>query len=419
VSTSETEKETQESLTTEDTPSNLGETPEEIIKTLEQMNADLRKHAIRAETEKRLVENELVKLRKETRQLKSEIDRLKRPPLLIGTVREVLLDGRVIVKSSSGPEFVVHLAEFVRKEGIKVGSRVSLNQQTLTVVGVLAPGVDPIVSGAEVIDKPDITYTDIGGLDDQINEVREAVELPLLRKDLFKRVGIDPPGGVLLIGPPGTGKTMVAKAVANNTKANFIRLVGSELVQKFIGEGGRLVRELFELAKEKSPSIIFIDELDAIGAKRIETGTSGDREVQRTLMQLLAEMDGFEPLSDVKIIAATNRPDILDDALMRPGRFDRIVTIPNPDDKARLQILNIIFKTLTKEDDIKLPEIARITDGFSGAQLKALSVEAGMFAIREERFSISQKDLRAAMQKIKETVVKESLAGYQLDALYS
>ena len=201
--------------------------------------------------------------------------------------------------------------------------------------------LDPVVTGAEIIDKPNITYDDIGGLSKQMLELREAVEDPLNRPELYKKVGIEPPKGVLLVGPPGTGKTLMAKAVANATKATFIRLVGSELVQKYIGEGARLVRELFELAKEKAPSIVFIDELDSVGAKRADVATSGDREVQRTLMQLLSELDGFTPTGDVKIIGATNRPDILDDALLRPGRFDRIIEVGLPDVEGRQQIFKI------------------------------------------------------------------------------
>ena len=293
----------------------------ERIASLEDKNDKLLETARRAEGEKRYVETELGRLQKEIRRLKQELDRLKSPPLIIGNIRDILADGRVVVKSSTGPDFIVNAADYITKENLVVGARVALNKQTLAVMGVLPPSLDPIVTGAEIIDKPPVTFDDVGGLEGQMRELREAVEDPLLKPELYRKVGIEPPKGVLLVGPPGTGKTLLAKAVANRTQATFIRFVGSELVQKYIGEGARLVRELFQLAREKSPSIVFIDELDSVGAKRLEIATSGDREVQRTLMQLLAELDGFNPLGEVKIIGATNRPDILDEALLRPGRF--------------------------------------------------------------------------------------------------
>ncbi len=297
---------------------------------LELRNSQLAEAIKRVESERHYMEAEILRLQREVKRLKTELDRLRYPPLIVGSVRDVLTDGRVVVKSSTGPDFVVNSAETVEHEKITVGSRVALNKQTLAVMGVLPASLDPLVAASEIVDKPSVTYTDIGGLTEQVREIREAVEYPLLRSELYRKVGVDPPKGVLLIGSPGTGKTMIAKAVAHHTHATFVRLVGSELVQKYIGEGARLVRELFQLAREKAPTIIFIDEVDSIGAKRLEVATSGDREVQRTLMQLLAEMDGFEPLSNVKIIAATNRPDILDEALLRPGQFDRIIEVPVP-----------------------------------------------------------------------------------------
>jgi len=237
-------------------------------------------------------------------------------------------------------------------------------------------------------------------LDEQILQVRESIEMPLESPELFQKVGISPPKGVLLVGPPGCGKTMLAKAVANHTKASFIRMVGSELAQKYIGEGGRLVRELFSLAKEKSPAIIFLDEIDAIGAKRLDSATSGDREVQRTLMQLLAELDGFDALENVKIIAATNRPDILDDALLRPGRFDRIIEIPLPDDKGRKTILSIHYDKMATSR-LNISKLVELTEGFSGAELNATTVESGMIAIRESRVKVTQKDAVLAIERIK------------------
>jgi len=245
-----------------------------------------------------------------------------------------------------------------------------------------------------------VTYEEIGGLSEQIREIREMIELPLLNPDIFRKVGVDPPTGVLLVGPPGTGKTLLAKAVANSTNATFIRIVASELVRKYIGEGARLVRELFDLARKRAPSIIFIDELDAIGARRVDSSTSGDREVQRTLMQLLAEIDGFEPLGNIKIIAATNRPDTLDEALIRPGRFDGIIEIPLPDSSGREEILKIHTKKMNLKN-VNLKEIASTTEGFAGADLKAVTVEAGMFAVRELRDFITQTDFIKAVEKIR------------------
>lgn len=357
--------------------------------------------AIRAESERRYMENELIKLQKEVQQLYSELKKLKTPPLIIGEVVDVLADDRVVVKSTTGPNFVVQVANFVDKSKITVGTRVSLNRDSLSVIGILSPSKDPIISEAEIIEKPEISYKDIGGLEMAIKEIKEAVELPLLKPDLFRKVGIDPPTGVLLIGPPGTGKTLLAQAVAHETNATFIRLVGSELVQKYIGEGGRLVRELFALAKEKAPSIIFIDELDAIAAKRVDSGTSADREVQRTLMQLLAELDGFDPLKDIRIIGASNRPDILDKALIRPGRFDRIIEVPLPTFEGRLEILHIHTRKMNLAKKVDIEEFASKTEDFSGAELKAICTEAGMFAIRQNHISVTKENFEQAIEKIK------------------
>jgi proteasome regulatory subunit len=278
------------------------------------------------------------------------------------------------------------------------------------VVEVLPTSYDAQVYGMEIVDAPKESYTDIGGLEQQILEIKEAVELPLKKPELFEKVGIEPPRGVLLHGPPGTGKTLLARAVAHETQAHFLRVVGSELVQKYIGEGARLVRELFDLARKKSPTIIFIDEIDAIGAARTESTTSGDREVQRTLMQLLAGMDGFENRGDVKIIGATNRIDILDRALLRPGRFDRIIEIPLPDQGGRLAILNVHCRSMNLEEGIDLGEVAALTEGKNGADLKAISREAGMFAIRREREQITREDFLAAIEKVAQDFDRQKLA---------
>lgn len=310
------------------------------MRQLEERNLALREQKDRVEGEKRLIENQKLKFEREARKLRSELERLRVGPMIVGTVVDVLDESRVMVKSSTGPRFVVNLSQFIEEE-LKPGTQVGLNQQSFAVMCVLPMPRDPAVFGMEVEEAPDVAFSQIGGLDSQISEIREIVELPLKRPDLFVHVGIEPPKGVLLYGPPGTGKTILAKAVANSTDATFLRVVGSEFVQKYIGEGARLVRELFEMAKNKSPAIIFVDELDAIGARRLDGATSGDREVQRTLMQLLAEMDGFDPRGEVKLIAATNRLDMLDPALLRPGRFDRVIEIPMPNKDAIESILKI------------------------------------------------------------------------------
>ena len=378
---------------------------------LELKNTQLAEAIKRVESERHYMEAEILRLQREVKRLKTELDRLRYPPLIVGSVRDILTDGRVVVKSSTGPDFVVNSAETVEHEKITVGSRVALNKQTLAVMGVLPASLDPLVAASEIVEKPNVAYVDIGGLGDQIREIREAVEYPLLRSELYRKVGVDPPKGVLLIGPPGTGKTLIAKAVAHHTHATFVRLVGSELVQKYIGEGARLVRELFQLAREKAPTIIFIDEVDSIGAKRLEVATSGDREVQRTLMQLLAEMDGFEPLANVKIIAATNRPDILDEALLRPGRFDRIIDIPVPSFTGRVDIFKIHSRGMALKESIEWEALASRCEGVTGADIKAICTEAGMWAIREERDSVTNVDFERAIEKVvgEEELRKESV----------
>jgi len=367
---------------------------------IEARNMELREQLRQTEADKRYIETQKIRYEREVRKLKSESEQLRSPPLIIGTITDVIDSGRVIVRSSAGPRFLVRSSQNIKPEDLKPGVRCTLNQQSLAIIELLPSSFDAQVYGMEVVDSPQETYADIGGLEPQITGIKEAVELPLKRPDLFIRIGIDPPKGVLLHGPPGTGKTLLAKAVAHETNANFMRVVGSELVQKYIGEGARLVRELFDLAKKKAPTIIFIDEIDAVGASRTEANTSGDREVQRTLMQLLAGMDGFENRGDVKIIGATNRIDILDRALLRPGRFDRIIEIPLPDTAGRLSILKVHTRSLTMDSGVNLNEIASLTDGRNGADLKAICMEAGMFAIRKDHASITQQDFIAAISKV-------------------
>ena len=352
------------------------------------------------EKDKVLIENEKIRLEREAKSLRAEVERFRSPPLVLATITEILDDNRMTVKSSTGPSFLVKYSKFLDEKLLVPGSRVALNQQTFGIVEILPSEKEKNVSGMEIETKPDVTYETIGGLEDQIVEVKETVELPLKEPELFEKIGIDPPKGILLYGPPGTGKTLLAKAVANETNATFIKIVASEFVKKYIGEGARLVREVFELAKEKAPAIIFIDELDAVAAKRLKSSTSGDREVQRTLMQLLAELDGFESRGDIGIIGATNRPDILDPALLRPGRFDRFIEVPLPNDEGRKEILKIHTEKMALDEEADLDVLSSLTEGLSGADLKAVCTEAGMFAIREKRDKVTVADFMDAVDKV-------------------
>ena len=366
---------------------------------LEQRNAELRSDKRSADKEIKTLRDEVRGLTKEVQRLTVELEKVKHPPLVVGHVLDVLVDGRVVIKSSTGPNFVVPAAEFVDKKQLKPGTRVSLAQNNLTVVGILPSSKDPIVAHSEVSAKTGVTYEHIGGLEEVVRQVRETVEYPITRAELFADLGVVPPKGVLLQGPPGTGKTMIAKAVAHATDATFIRLVASELVQKFIGEGARRVHEVFELAREKAPSIIFLDELDALGAKRSDDGTSSNREVERTLMQLLAELDGFEPRGDIRIIAATNRADILDPALLRPGRLDRVIDVPLPSPEGAKAIFTIHAKGLKLADDVDLAGLVDRTGPISGADVRSIVTEAGMHAVRHERRAVEQADFLAALRK--------------------
>ena len=386
---------------------------------LQQLEDDYRKLQNEAQTlinDRAHMEAEIRALKKRANRLDEEVRMLRSPPLIIGNLQDVLDAEKAIVRSSNGTVFQVSLNQRLDPKILKPGARVALNQDTLAVIEVLHDAWDPMVSGAEMVEKPNMTYDSVAGLGEEIELVREAVELPLTNPELFSKVGITPPKGVLLVGPPGCGKTLLAKAVAHHTDATFIRMVGSELAQKYIGEGGRMVRELFSLAKEKSPAIIFLDEIDAIGAKRLDGSNSGDREVQRTLMQLLAELDGFDALENVKIIAATNRPDILDDALLRPGRFDRVIEIPLPEDDARKDILSLHLKGMSTKK-ITIAKIVEKTKGYSGAELKATCVEAGMIAIRDKRSSITNDDLLEAVKRINSKKAQGGISSSP-DALY-
>ena len=341
-------------------------------------------------------ENQL--LRQTVEQLRQEVDRFRHPPLMVCEIADTAKGG-YIIKIPNGNKFYTVASSEVKD--IKVGDTVLCEQKNLTIIRKIQSDKKFNVDQFTIISRPKQNFRDIGGLDDQITELKEVVELPLRKPDLFKRLGIEPPKGVLLHGEPGTGKTLLAKAVANSSQATFIEIVGSELVQKFIGEGAKMIKEIFQLAREKAPSIVFIDEIDALASTRIELGTSGEREVQRTFMQLLAELDGFKPLGNVRIIAATNRLDILDPAITRPGRFDRLIHIPIPDREGVSNILKIHSQGMTLEG-VNTERIAHMLheQEFSGAEVKAVCTEAGYLAIRNDRVHITHQDFEEAIEKV-------------------
>ena len=356
----------------------------------------MEREEVRAKLFESLIANK--KYLREVERLKKENILLKRMPLFLATVVEMGSDYVLLRQHGNNQEFITTAPPELMGI-IQTNSRVAINN-SLTIVRVLDRSVDVRAKVMELVEAPDVSYEQVGGLESQIQEIRETVELPLTNPAIFKEIGIEPPRGVLLYGLPGTGKTMLAKAVAHESRATFIHMSGSELVHKFIGEGAQLVRDIFQMAREKAPSIIFIDEIDAVGSIRTHDGTTGSAEVNRTMMQLLAEMDGFRTRGDIKIIAATNRIDILDPALLRPGRFDRIIEIPMPSAEGRLKILEIHSKKMKKDEDVDLMEIVKVTEEASGADLNAVVVEAGMNALRRGASSVGKSDFEVAIRKV-------------------
>jgi len=351
---------------------------------------------IRAKLFESLISNK--KYLRELERLKKENVLLKRMPLFLATVVEMGDDFVLLRQHGNNQEFITTApAELLEK--LQPNTRVAINN-SMTIVRILDRSVDVRAKVMELIEAPDVSYDQVGGLEDQIREIKETVELPLLKPEIFADMGFEPPRGVLLYGLPGTGKTMLAKAVAHESMATFIHMSGSELVHKFIGEGAQLVRDIFQMAREKAPAILFIDEIDAVGSIRTHDGTTGSAEVNRTMMQLLAEMDGFRNRGDIKIVAATNRIDILDPALLRPGRFDRIIEILMPNLDGRHKILQIHSKNMKKADDVDLLEIAKQAEDASGADLKAIVVEAGMNAIRRDASAVTGQDFERAIKKV-------------------
>lgn len=344
--------------------------------------------------------HEVFKPREERDQEEREkLEELRGSPLAIGTLEELIDDNHAIVSSSVGPEYYVNILSSVNQDLLEPGCSVLLHNKTMSVVGILADDTDPMVSVMKVDKAPLESYADIGGLEEQIQEIKEAVELPLAHPELYEDIGIKPPKGVILYGEPGTGKTLLAKAVANHTSATFLRVVGSELIQKYLGDGPKLVRELFRVADDLSPTIVFIDEIDAVGSKRYDSSSGGTKEIQRTMLELLNQLDGFDERGDVKVIMATNKIESLDPALIRPGRIDRKIEFPLPDTKTKRHIFNIHTIRMTLNEDVDLEVFVMSKDELSGADIKAVCTEAGMLALRERRMKVCQEDFVKAKEK--------------------
>ena len=362
------------------------------IELLEQQISEKKSNVKRLEAQR----NEL---NTSVRHLKDEIISLQESSGLIADVIKVMNKNKVLVKITNEGKFIVDLDKTIDPALLKQGTRVGLKSDSYVLYRILPTKVDPLVSLMMVEKVPESTYDMIGGLDKQIKEIREVIELPIKHPELFESLGIAQPKGVLMYGPPGTGKTLVARAVAHHTDCKFIRVSGSELVQKYIGEGARMVRELFVMAREHAPSIIFMDEIDSIGSSRSDTSNS-DSEVQRTMLELLNQLDGFEATQNIKVIMATNRIDILDSALLRPGRIDRKVEFPAPNEEARLDILKIHSRKMNLTRGINLKAVAEKLENASGAEVKGVCTEAGMFALRERRIHVTQEDFEMAVAKV-------------------
>merc|ERR1712142_826083 len=331
---------------------------------------------------------------------RSRVDDLRGSPMSVGTLEEIIDDNHAIVSTSVGSEHYVSILSFVDKDQLEPGCSVLLNHKVHAVIGVLGDDTDPMVSVMKLEKAPQESYADVGGLDTQIQEIKESVELPLTHPELYEEMGIKPPKGVILYGSPGTGKTLLAKAVANQTSATFLRVVGSELIQKYLGDGPKLVRELFRVAEEHAPSIVFIDEIDAVGTKRYDSNSGGEREIQRTMLELLNQLDGFDSRGDVKVIMATNRIDSLDPALIRPGRIDRKIEFPLPDVKTKRRIFNIHTDRMTLSEDVSLEEYINSKEELSGADIKAICTEAGLLALRERRMKVTNDDFKKAKENV-------------------
>lgn len=344
--------------------------------------------------------NQLItQLKSRISELEAKIDKLGQKPLLVGKVKGVIEGEGIEVKVRDGLTYLVSPGN-LQASKIEAGDRVALAKKNYALMRHLPSEKDPRAKKFVVEERPDVSYSDIGGLEEEIREIKETVELPLTEKQKFKELGIRPPKAVLLHGPPGTGKTLLARAVAHHSNATFLNITGSELIRKYIGEGAKLIRHVFEVARAHAPTVLFIDELDAVGGKRLGD-TSANQEVSRTLTQLLSEIDGFKPLGDVKIIGATNRFDLLDRALFRAGRFDRILEIPLPDTRAREKIFKIHLRNKSvKKEEINFKTLIKASKGASGADIEQICNEAGIFAIRQGKQEILQRHLLKATEKV-------------------
>ena len=329
---------------------------------------------------------------------------LGKEPLMVGRVIKILDKDtdhtRYMIHLRKVAKYIVELNDQLSPTDIEEGMRIGVERKKFKIALPLPPKIDPSVSLMTVEERPDVTYNDIGGYKEQLDQLREVLELPLLNPQVFEKLGIDPPKGVLLFGPPGTGKTLTARAVANRTDACFIRISGCELVQKYIGEGARMVRELFQMARTKKASIIFFDEIDSIGGVRTDDSEHGDTEVQRTMLEIINQLDGFEARGNIKVLMATNRPDVLDPALIRPGRIDRKIEFELPTLEGRVQIFKIQGRAMNIEKDVRFELLARLTSNCTGADIRSVCIEAGMFAIRARRKTITEKDLLDSIEKV-------------------
>mmetsp|Transcript_46427 Transcript_46427/g.119829 ORF Transcript_46427/g.119829 Transcript_46427/m.119829 type:complete len:407 (-) Transcript_46427:26-1246(-) len=380
------------------------DTAKDLFKRLKELQRKLEFLEIQEE----YVKDEMKHLKGEYLRAQEEVKRIQAVPLVIASFSEMVDSHHAIVSSTSGSSYYSRVLSTINREVLKPNSSVALHRHSSAVVDVLPPESDSTINLMRDDERPDITYSDIGGLDIQKQEIKEAVELPLTHFELYQQIGIDPPRGVLLYGPPGTGKTMLAKAVAHHTKAAFIRMVGSEFVQKYLGEGPRMVRDVFRLARENAPAIIFIDEVDAIATKRFDAGTGADREVQRVLLELLTQMDGFDQSVNVKVIMCTNRHETLDPAILRPGRLDRKIEFPNPDRRQKRLVFQVICSKMNLGDDVDLESFVSRPEKISAAEIQSICLEAGMQAVRKNRYVVLAKDFETAYKKI----VKKSDSDY-------
>lgn len=328
------------------------------------------------------------------------LNQIRGSPITIGILEEKLENNKAIISTNNGFEFYVEVCSFVNIKSLKTGDSVLLHGKSFSIIGSIKEQVNPLVNLMKVDLVPSESFSSIGGLRKQIQEIQEVIELPLNRPEMFSEVGIVPPKGVILYGEPGTGKTLLAKAVANRTKATFFRIAGSELVQKFLGDGPKLVREIFYSASLFIPSIVFIDEIDAIGTTRFDTFSGGEKEIQRTMLELLNQLDGFDPRDNIKIIMATNRIDSLDPALIRPGRIDRKIEFPFPDHKTIVQIFKIHTKKMKIDHKVKIENFLFRKENFSGADIKAICTESALIALRNYRLTVQEKDLKKAKDSI-------------------